>query len=454
MTAIVTDRAPRRVRTAEGYGAAWRAAPGRALFLLTLFPLAIAGIGVLAPVFFAGVGLLILGIGLAFVLAALFIARGLGMAELFLLRLTGLPSIQTAAGGPDAAGHAGFWSTATRPLRNGHHWAALLHGMIVRPVVSTITFGITVAWLSMSLGGLSYWFWSSFLPRDGETVWGGYVAEALPWLFAGWGAWNVQVVLYLVGGVVCAVTLPWVVGGLARGHHAIARGMLGRWRSDDLAAEARAEASARGAAVHAEDAALRRLERDIHDGPQQRLVRLQMDLAALERRSQSGDVEAAAQLARESQEHARAALDELRALSSGVVPPLLQDRGLSAALVALGAAGALPATIDVEPGLDESVSPEIARAVYFVIAELLTNVAKHARATAVSVTAMRRQAPSGTRLDVRVVDNGRGGATARSGHGLEGLGERVAGLRGTFTVHSPEGGPTTIGVQIPLPVTR
>ena len=111
--------------------------------------------------------------------------------------------------------------------------------------------------------------------------------------------------------------------------------MLGRWNSDELAAEVRAEAAARGAAVHAEDVALRRLERDIHDGPQQRLVRLQMDLAALERRAESGDADAAAELAREAQVHAKAALDELRALSSGVAPPLLQDRGLSAALDAL-----------------------------------------------------------------------------------------------------------------------
>ena len=459
MTTIVTARAPRRVRTAEGYGPAWRAAPGRAVYLLALFPLAIVGLGVLAPLFWTGVGLLILGIGLALVLAALFVARGLGTAEVFLLRLATLPAIPTPAWHAEETERAGFWQTATRPIRNGHYWAALLHGMIVRPVISTISFGITVAWLSVALGGLTYWFWGGFIPRDdasggGEALWGGYVADALPWLFGGWSAWNVEVVLYLVGGVLCTVTLPWVMSGLARAHHALAGGMLGRWRSDDLAAEAQAEAVARGAAVHAEDAALRRLERDIHDGPQQRLVRLQMDLAALERRSQAGDSEAAAELARESQEHARAALDELRALSSGVVPPLLQDRGLSAALVALGAAGAVPATIDVEPGLDESVSPEIARAVYFVVAELLTNAAKHAHATSVWVTATRRQTSGGASLDVQVVDNGRGGAEARPGHGLEGLGERVAGLRGTLTVRSPKGGPTSIDVQVPLPVTR
>ena len=122
----------------------------------------------------------------------------------------------------------------------------------------------------------------------------------MPWLFGGWSSWAIEVVLYLIAGIVFAITLPWAMGGIARLHHAIARGMLGRWPSDDLAAEVRAEAAARGAAVQAEDAALRRLERDIHDGPQQRLVRLQLDLAALERRADAGDSDAAAQLAREA----------------------------------------------------------------------------------------------------------------------------------------------------------
>ena len=163
--------------------------------------------------------------------------------------------------------------------------------------------------------------------------------------------------LYLIAGIVFAITLPWAMGGFARLHHAVARGMLGRWPSDDLAAEVRAEAAARGAAVQAEDAALRRLERDIHDGPQQRLVRLQLDLAALERRAAAGDSDAAAQLAREAQVHAKSALDELRALSAGVAPPLLQDRGLAAALGAVAAGSALPVGVDIDPAVDTRGEP-------------------------------------------------------------------------------------------------
>ena len=92
--------------------------------------------------------------------------------------------------------------TLTRPLRNGHYWLYLLHGMIVSPIISTITFALTVAWLSIALGGLTYWFWGVFIPRgDGAGVWGDNVAEALPWLFGGLAPWGVEVVLYLIAGV-------------------------------------------------------------------------------------------------------------------------------------------------------------------------------------------------------------------------------------------------------------
>jgi signal transduction histidine kinase len=276
----------------------------------------------------------------------------------------------------------------------------------------------------------------------------------MPWLFGGWSSWAVEVTLYLIAGILFTFTMPWMLGGLARGHHAVAKGMLGRWESDELAAEVRAEAAARGAAVHAEDVALRRLERDIHDGPQQRLVRLQMDLAALERRAESGDTDAAADLAREARGHAKAALDELRALSSGVAPPLLQDRGLAAALDAVATASPLWVQVDVDPAIDRAVSQEVARTVYFVVAELMTNVVKHSGASGVTLRASLRRSAVGapTHLDVWVVDNGRGGATITSGHGLEGLQERVAGLRGVLVVTSPAGGPTSVGAHIPLTV--
>ncbi|GAA1965574.1 sensor histidine kinase [Microbacterium deminutum] len=450
MTTTTTDTRPRSAWAT--YGRWWLLAPGSALYLLTVFVLAMVSLTVLITLLSTGGGLIVLVIGLPLIVLALVVARGFGIAYRWLLQVTGLPAIAEPTWNKDTSDREGFWLTLTRPIRNGHYWVYLVHGMIVSPIVSIATFTLTTVWLSVSLGGLTYWFWGSFLPRNDGNDWGQYVSAAMPWLLGGWTSWTVEVVLYLIAGVLFAITLPWAVGGFARLHHAIARGMLGRWPSDDLAAEVRAEAAARGAAVQAEDAALRRLERDIHDGPQQRLVRLQLDLAALERRAAAGDADAAVQLARESQVHAKAALDELRALSAGVAPPLLQDRGLAAALGAVAAGTALPVGVEVDPEVDTMVSPEIARTVYFVVAELLTNAVKHSGASAARLKASVRPAfgAQPAMLDVWVVDNGHGGADFRSGHGLEGLRDRVAGLRGVLVVDSAVGGPTTVGAHIPL----
>jgi signal transduction histidine kinase len=434
------------------YGNLWKRVPGNAVYLLVVFVLALTSLSVLATLFATGVGLLVLVIGLPIVVLSLVVARGFGVADRFLLRLTGLPAIEDPEWNRDANQQSGAWAALTRPLRNGHYWVSLLHGLLVSPILSIVSFTLTVTWLSVSLGGLTYWFWGGFLSRD-DSDWGRYVADALPWLFGGWSSWAVEVMLYLVAGILFAFTLPWMLGGLSLAHHAIARGMLGRWPSDDLAAEVRAEASARSAAVIAEDMSLRRLERDIHDGPQQRLVRLQMDLASLERRAAAGDSDAAAELAREARGHAKAALDELRALSSGVAPPLLQDRGLSAALEALAMGSAVPTRVELDPAIDAVASPEIARTVYFIVAELLTNVVKHSGASSATLRAWVRPAAPGeaTVLDVWLVDNGRGGARFSAGHGLEGLRDRTHGLRGDLEVQSPMGGPTTIGVHVPIP---
>jgi len=435
------------------YAQAWRYVPGRAVYLLVVFVLAITGLSVLAALFWTGVGLALLIVGLPIIVLSLFVARGFGAADRYLLGMTGLPEVVEPEWNRDREDSEGFWSTLTRPLRNGHYWTSLIHGMIVSPIVSIVTFALTVAWLSISVGGLTYWFWGAFVPRGDGGAWGQYVSAAVPWLFGGWSGWAVEVLLYLVAGALFAVTLPWVMSGLARVHHALARGLLGRWPSDDMAAEARAEALARTAAVQAEGAGLRRLERDIHDGPQQRLVRLQMDLAALERRAAAGDSDAAADLARDARGHAKAALDELRALSSGVAPPLLQDRGLSAALAAVAGSAAVPVTVDIDPAIDAVVPQEIARTVYFVVAELLTNAVKHADASAATLKVAIRGDSTPPMLDVWLVDNGRGGAHMTPGHGLEGLRDRIAGLRGVLIVQSPPGGPTSIGAHIPIPHT-
>jgi len=196
------------------------------------------------------------------------------------------------------------------------------------------------------------------------------------------------------------------------------------------------------AAVTAEATALRRLERDIHDGPQQRLVRLALELGRaqhhFDRRPEAARVALADAIA-QTQE----ALDELRALSRGIAPPILADRGLRAALDALAARSIVPVELDAGP-LDR-LDPAVETAAYFVIAEALTNVAKHSRARRCVVGL--RHGDGG--LQAWVWDDGAGGAALAKGHGLRGLDDRVHAIGGRLRITSPVGGPTTVAAELP-----
>ena len=197
------------------------------------------------------------------------------------------------------------------------------------------------------------------------------------------------------------------------------------------------------AAVTAEAAALRRLERDIHDGPQQRLVRLAMELGRAQHHFDSRP-----QAAREALADAIAAtheaLDELRALSRGIAPPILADRGLRAALTTLAARSTTPVELDADP-LSRRLDAAVETAAYFVIAEALTNVAKHSHARRCAI-GLRHGA--GT-LRVWVTDDGTGGAALDKGHGLRGLDDRLHAAGGRLRITSPDGGPTTITAELP-----
>lgn len=431
----------------NSYAALWRRAPGTTAYLLLSFVVAMVAIGLLSGVFFAGLGMVVLVVGLPLMAGALQLARGLGTAERSMLGWTGLPEVPAPVWPTPRPGDSSIARLLT-PLRSGHHWSYLLHQMLINPIVSTVTFSLAVTWWATTLGGLTYWIWQVFLPDPDYDPWAVWLRDRVPFL-QGWNPEAAESVVYLVLGVVFGVTLPWVIGGMGRLRHAIATAMLGRWPSDDLAAEAQAEAEARQSAVHAEDTAMRRLERDLHDGPQQRLVRLQLDLAATERRAAAGDTDQAAAYAREAQQQAKAALEELRALSRGVAPPLLADRGLVAALGALAQESPLPVRTDLDLD-DTAVPPEVARATYFIVAELLTNAAKHSGAGRATVGA-RMHLDDPARLRVTVTDDGRGGAVITDGHGLAGLQERVRGLRGELTVESPPGGGTRADLVVPLP---
>ena len=211
-----------------------------------------------------------------------------------------------------------------------------------------------------------------------------------------------------------------------------------------LSAELRARIeelrASRARIVEAGDTERRRLERDLHDGAQARLVALAMKLRLARRRAE-GDVAA---LLDESSADLQESLDELRELARGIHPAVLTDRGLAAALRSLADRAPLPVEIAGDP--PEELPPAVATALYFVVAEALTNVAKYARASEATVRVQRE----GALMVAEVADDGAGGARLDAGSGLRGLTDRVAALDGRLELDSPPGGGTRLRVEIPL----
>jgi signal transduction histidine kinase len=212
-------------------------------------------------------------------------------------------------------------------------------------------------------------------------------------------------------------------------------------RNGPLSERIAALETTRAGAVDQQETELRRIERDLHDGAQARLVALGMSIGMAEQKLAS-DPAGAQQLLAEARRGAREALEELRDLARGIHPPVLADRGLEAAISAL--ANRTPLHVRVMIDVDKRPPAPVETAAYFVVAEALANTGKHARAEHVDIAVRRR----GGTLVVEVVDAGVGGAD-RSGSGLGGLARRVEALDGSFEVASPPGGPTTVRAVLP-----
>jgi signal transduction histidine kinase len=209
-----------------------------------------------------------------------------------------------------------------------------------------------------------------------------------------------------------------------------------RVRVDDLR-------GARQRIIAAADAERRRIERDLHDGAQQRMVAVAVTLGLAEARLAS-DPASAAQLIAQAREEAKLAVKELRELARGIHPAVLSDRGLYPALEALAARAPVPVQVRGEPG--DALAHEVEAAAYFVTAEALTNVAKYAQASEAFVHVV----VEGDYLRVQISDDGVGGAEASPGGGLHGLHDRVDALDGRLDIDSPPGGGTTVTAEIPL----
>ncbi|OWA06498.1 histidine kinase [Streptomyces sp. CS227] len=248
--------------------------------------------------------------------------------------------------------------------------------------------------------------------------------------------------LTLVGLFVLWPVLPFLVRLLADADRAMVRGLLSP--SDELERRIAELESDRGVVVDTAAADLRRIERDLHDGAQARLVNLAMGLGLAKEKLAEGTADATvAAMVEEAHGEVKLALQELRDLARGIHPAVLTDRGLGAALSSLGGRCTVPVKTAVD--LPERPAAAIEGIAYFTVSELLQNISKHSGARSASVDVWR----TGDRLLLRVEDDGRGGARPAGGTGLSGLAERLDAVDGVFTLASPEGGPTVATAELP-----
>jgi len=331
---------------------------------------------------------------------------------------------------PGSGGRAGYrWGIIPRwrVLTQGVTWAELGYALLRLPVSAvTLSISVTVWALGLVMLTLPAYAWT--FPSGGATI-GGTVLNG-PELAAG-----------VVVGAAVLLVAPQLTRGLAGADTAFSRRLLGPRR--DLAARVREVEISRERVVDAAEAERRRIERDLHDGAQQRLVALAMELGRAKAKF-ADDLDAARELVDQAHAQAKEALTELRNLVRGVHPPVLTDRGLDAALSGLAALCPVPVDVHVDVPVRPKASVEAAA--YFMVAEALTNVAKHSRASHAKVVVEGHGYP-GT-LTVMVSDDGIGGADA-GGPGLSGLADRISGVDGRLTVESPSGGPTIIAAVLP-----
>jgi signal transduction histidine kinase len=398
----------------------------RALYLLLALPLGIAYLVVLIAGISVGLSLVVIWIGLPILLATLLAWRfAAGIERVMARRLLGA-EIQAPA-------HAGsglsLWRRLLFLLRDPVTWKSLIFvalkfpaGVIAFAIIAVLGFVSVVLAVSPAITAgtpVTFFGWVIETP-----------AEAVP---------------IVPVGLAGLLLLANLIDGMAWLAAQIARVMLGpneaqlTERVDDLR-------HARARIIEAADNERRRLERDLHDGAQQRLVALALTLGVAEAKLKK-DPEAVGPLLKSAREEAQHAVQELRELAQGLHPALLTDRGLAAALDALAGRAPVPVTVSGVP--KTRLPPPVEAAAYFVTAEALTNVAKYADADAASV---KLALHDGTlRLDVS--DDGKGGADLGGGTGLRGLRDRVEALDGLLDVTSPPGGGTVVTAELPLEQT-
>jgi signal transduction histidine kinase len=327
-----------------------------------------------------------------------------------------------------------LWRRARVLASDPATWKDLAYLVLLFPL-GLVWFVVTTTLWTFALGFLTapLWYWipnhgaAALLVNDDRRY---LVLDTLP-----------EALLAGVVGAALVVAAAWAVRGMATAHGAVAQALLGPSQNQLQARRVEALQASRDRAVDSAEAERRRIERDLHDGAQQRLVALAMDLG-MARAKLETDPAAATALVGEAHEEAKRALAELRDLARGIHPAVLADRGLDAAISALAARSPVPVGVDVTAG---RLPGPVESAAYFVVAEALTNAAKHAVASEIGVRITRHR----NLLIVEVIDDGVGGADPAKGSGLRGLADRVAAVDGELTITSPPGGPTVIRAELP-----
>ncbi|GAA2291507.1 sensor domain-containing protein [Streptomyces kunmingensis] len=354
-------------------------------YLLSSFPLAVCGFVYAVTLLAVGAGLTVTVIGLPLIAAGLSGARLLGKAERARARSLLGVRVDEPSPLPRHRGD-GFFGWLWNGLKDSVGWRAVLYEVIRLPW-GILTFTVT-----------------------------------------------------LVGLFVLWPVLPFIARGLSNADRAMVRGLLSP--SDELERRIEELESDRGVVVDTAAADLRRIERDLHDGAQARLVNLAMGLG-LAKEKLLEDPDAAADMVDEAHGEVKLALQELRDLARGIHPAVLTDRGLDAALSSVASRCTVP--VKVSADLPERPAAAIEGIAYFTVSELLQNISKHSRATQASVDVWRSE----ERLLIQVQDDGQGGASLDKGTGMSGLAERLGAVDGLFVVDSPAGGGTTVTAELP-----
>jgi signal transduction histidine kinase len=402
---------------------------GRISYLLLALPLGIVEFTFLMTAISVGLGTAVTLIGIPVLIFTVYAWRWVAGVERRLIgALTGI-RIPT----PYRREHPGasWWDKLKARLADPATWKDLLFLLLQFPLgIASFVVAVVVIGVAAGLLFAPAYYWAD---ADGIEL-GLFNADTLPEALA----------LVPLGALIAFIGIP-ALGALGRLYGQLAGVLLGSDTDPELTAEVTDLRDARSRIIAAADAERRRIERDLHDGAQQRLVALSLTLRMAEKRADEGDPQAG-ELVRSAAEEAGLALNELRNLARGIHPAILTNRGLAAALDDLASRATLPVEIVATPTV--RLPEPVEAAAYFVVSECLANVSKHSGASSAEVSV----AVADGRVTVSVTDDGVGGAKLDGGSGLQGLVDRVGAVNGSLALQSPPGEGTRVVATIPISV--